>query len=213
VNRLRSLERWDRGFESHSRNGCLYSECLFCVSVVLCVGRGLATGWSPVQGVLSTVYRIKKLEKSVQGPIKGCRAIIIIHNFKGLSRNSACYCGNEPRLSTANASTFLRSVNLGYIIQQWETERLRYVKYRDFSWEFRHVDRWTKNWKTVATNWFCLLRQFWQACAPFAACYTYSSTLKSKQYFTPKHRKTSIRLHGTKSGKTSWSNVWELQLL
>jgi hypothetical protein len=29
---------------------------LFCVCVVLCVDRGLATGWSPVQGVLSTVY-------------------------------------------------------------------------------------------------------------------------------------------------------------
>jgi hypothetical protein len=28
---------------------------LFCVYVVLCVGSGLATGWSPVQGVLRTV--------------------------------------------------------------------------------------------------------------------------------------------------------------
>jgi hypothetical protein len=28
---------------------------LFCVCVVLCVSRGLATGWSPVQGVLPTV--------------------------------------------------------------------------------------------------------------------------------------------------------------
>jgi hypothetical protein len=31
---------------------------LFCVCVVLCVGSGLATGWSPVQGVLSTLYRL-----------------------------------------------------------------------------------------------------------------------------------------------------------
>jgi hypothetical protein len=54
VNCLRSLERWDRGFQSHSRNGCL---CAF----VLCVGSGLATGWSPVQGVLPTVYIRKKL--------------------------------------------------------------------------------------------------------------------------------------------------------
>jgi hypothetical protein len=30
---------------------------------VLCVGSGLATGWSFVQGVLPTVYRIKKLKK------------------------------------------------------------------------------------------------------------------------------------------------------
>jgi hypothetical protein len=36
---------------------------LFCVRVVLCVGNGLATGWSPVHGVLPTVYRIKKLKK------------------------------------------------------------------------------------------------------------------------------------------------------
>jgi hypothetical protein len=28
---------------------------LFCVYVILCIGSGLATGWSPVQGVLSTV--------------------------------------------------------------------------------------------------------------------------------------------------------------
>jgi hypothetical protein len=28
---------------------------LFCVYVVLCVGWGLATGWSPVQEVLQTV--------------------------------------------------------------------------------------------------------------------------------------------------------------
>jgi hypothetical protein len=36
---------------------------LFCVCVVLYVGSGLATGWSPVQGVLPTVYRIEKLKK------------------------------------------------------------------------------------------------------------------------------------------------------
>jgi hypothetical protein len=41
---------------------------LFCV----CVGSGLATGWSSVQGVLPSVYRLNW--KSVQGP-KGCRAV------------------------------------------------------------------------------------------------------------------------------------------
>jgi hypothetical protein len=30
---------------------------LFCVCVVLCVGSGLATVWSPVRGVLRTVYK------------------------------------------------------------------------------------------------------------------------------------------------------------
>jgi hypothetical protein len=43
---------------------------LFCVCVVLCIGSGLATGWSPVQGVLPTVYRIKKLKK-LPRPNKG----------------------------------------------------------------------------------------------------------------------------------------------
>jgi hypothetical protein len=44
--------------------------CLFCVCAVLCVGSGLVTGWSPDQGVLSTVYRITKL-KNRSGPDKG----------------------------------------------------------------------------------------------------------------------------------------------
>jgi hypothetical protein len=41
---------------------------LFCVCVVLCVGNGLATGWSLVQGVLRNWRR-------GQGPRKGCRVI------------------------------------------------------------------------------------------------------------------------------------------
>jgi hypothetical protein len=43
---------------------------LFYVCVVLCVGCGLATGWSTVKGVLLFVYRIKKLKKG-QGKTKG----------------------------------------------------------------------------------------------------------------------------------------------
>jgi hypothetical protein len=48
---------------------------LFCVCVVLCVGSGPATGWSPVQGVLPTVYRIKKLKKRRRSNKKDCRTI------------------------------------------------------------------------------------------------------------------------------------------
>jgi hypothetical protein len=70
MNCLRSFERWDLGFESRSRHGCLYYVQLFCVCVVLCVSRGLATGWFPVQGVLPTVYKIKKLKKRPR-PNKG----------------------------------------------------------------------------------------------------------------------------------------------
>jgi hypothetical protein len=43
---------------------------LFCFCAVLCVSRGLATDWSPVQGVLPTVYRISKLKKRPK-PNKG----------------------------------------------------------------------------------------------------------------------------------------------
>jgi hypothetical protein len=43
---------------------------LLCVCVVLYVGSGLTTGWSPVQGVLPSVYSIKKLKKQA-GPNKG----------------------------------------------------------------------------------------------------------------------------------------------
>jgi hypothetical protein len=46
---------------------------LFCVYVDLCVGSGLVPGWSPVQALLPTVYRLRNW-KSGQGP-KGCRAI------------------------------------------------------------------------------------------------------------------------------------------
>jgi hypothetical protein len=58
---------------------------LFYVCVVLCTGSGLATGWSPIQGVLPTVCRINKL-KNGQGP-KGCRAI---------ERERESYCGTAP---------------------------------------------------------------------------------------------------------------------
>jgi hypothetical protein len=50
---LRSLGSRDRGFESHTRHGCLI--CVFILCFVLCLGRGLATSWSLVQGVLPSV--------------------------------------------------------------------------------------------------------------------------------------------------------------
>jgi hypothetical protein len=44
--------------------------CVYSVCVVLCVGSGLATSRSLAQGVLPTVYRIKKLKKRPR-PNKG----------------------------------------------------------------------------------------------------------------------------------------------
>jgi hypothetical protein len=51
-----------------------------CFSVfvfVLCVGKGFAIDWSLAQGVLPTVYRIKKLEKR-QRPKKRALELITI---------------------------------------------------------------------------------------------------------------------------------------
>jgi hypothetical protein len=65
---------------------------LFCVCVALYVVRGLATGWSPFQGVLPSVYRIKKLKKRGQGPTKGIIIIIIIYVLMRIYELSVCSC-------------------------------------------------------------------------------------------------------------------------
>jgi hypothetical protein len=44
---------------------------VFCVYVLLCVGNGLATGLFPVQGLLPSVYRIKKLKNAAKVQKKG----------------------------------------------------------------------------------------------------------------------------------------------
>jgi hypothetical protein len=49
--------------DSNPSRGMNGSMLLFCICVVLCVDSGLETGRSPTQGVLPTVYRIKKLKK------------------------------------------------------------------------------------------------------------------------------------------------------
>jgi hypothetical protein len=59
---------------SNLTRGMDVSLLLFCVCVVLCLGSGLATGWSPVQGVIPTVYRLRNC-KSWQGPTKRYKAI------------------------------------------------------------------------------------------------------------------------------------------
>jgi hypothetical protein len=49
------------------------SVSLFCVCVVLCVGSGLAKGWSPIRIVVLTLYRTTKSEKKVRDQQKGYR--------------------------------------------------------------------------------------------------------------------------------------------
>jgi hypothetical protein len=54
------------------------SVCIYSVCVVLRVGRDLATGWSPVQEVLPTVCRIKKLKKRPRSTKRSVEPLIII---------------------------------------------------------------------------------------------------------------------------------------
>jgi hypothetical protein len=61
----------------------VYILCLFSVCIVLCVGSGLATGWSPVQGILPTVYRVTKLTKRPR-PNKWLQS----HNNKNNNNNN-----------------------------------------------------------------------------------------------------------------------------
>jgi hypothetical protein len=61
MNCLRPFGRWDHGFESHSRHGCLCVR-LFCVCLVLCLGSGLATSWSLVQRVLAPLKNYYAIE-------------------------------------------------------------------------------------------------------------------------------------------------------
>jgi hypothetical protein len=64
---LRSLGRWDRGFESHSRHGYLVCVCVYSVFFfVVCLGSYLAMGWSLVQGVLPSVKMITELNKGLR---------------------------------------------------------------------------------------------------------------------------------------------------
>jgi hypothetical protein len=54
-----------------------FEACLLCVCVVLCVDSSIGTGWSPVQGVLPTVYRLTNW-KSRKVLTKGRRDIIVV---------------------------------------------------------------------------------------------------------------------------------------
>jgi hypothetical protein len=56
MNCFRSLGRRDGGFESHSGHGRLICVCaFFYFCIILCLGRGIATSWSPVQRVIPSV--------------------------------------------------------------------------------------------------------------------------------------------------------------
>jgi hypothetical protein len=90
---------------------------LFCVCVVLCVDSGLATGWSLVQGVLPTVYRIKKLKKRPKSngppPTSAWR-------HRGHGKHSLLYCCLLDRVYRAVA---------------WQrVDEIRYNRFRKFQY-------------------------------------------------------------------------------
>jgi hypothetical protein len=70
---LSSLARTLGTCVTHLRHGCLVCVRVYSVSVVLCLGRGLATNRSLVQGVLSSVKMITELKKR-PGPWMGWKS-------------------------------------------------------------------------------------------------------------------------------------------
>jgi hypothetical protein len=70
MNCFRSLERWDRGFESRSRHGCLYCVRLLCVYIVLHVGTGLATARSSRPSSPTDCVLDEETEKPAKAPTK-----------------------------------------------------------------------------------------------------------------------------------------------
>jgi hypothetical protein len=99
------------GFESHTRNECF--EHLFCV--VLWVGSGLVTGWSPVQGGLPTVFKIKINWQSDQGPKIGYKAIdedndlhVPYRILKVQVAYGTCSCIPQPSCMICNMTSILK---------------------------------------------------------------------------------------------------------
>jgi hypothetical protein len=52
---------WDRTVESHSKHGCISASCVRVIMLSYILS-GVATGWSPVQGALRTVFKIRSFE-------------------------------------------------------------------------------------------------------------------------------------------------------
>jgi hypothetical protein len=112
---------------------------LFCVCVVLCVGCGLAMGWSPVQGVLTTTYRITKTEKAAkakQGAVKplmnGWPSVVL---GAGLTRGRDNHESRNRVILSMNflyfilrskqtASFSVHRIRFYFTISDWQTVRI-----------------------------------------------------------------------------------------
>jgi hypothetical protein len=80
---VRPLGSWVRIPLKQGVDVCVH---LFCVYVLLCVGSGLVTTWPPVQGVLPTVYRVKKLRNRPKSNKRTVEPQIDKHVFLNLMR-------------------------------------------------------------------------------------------------------------------------------
>jgi hypothetical protein len=68
------FERWDCSWNPNQ--GMDISVRLFCACLILCVGSGLATDWSPSKESYRLLIGLRNW-RSDQGPIKGCRTVDI----------------------------------------------------------------------------------------------------------------------------------------
>jgi hypothetical protein len=122
------LEHTDRGFESRSRHGHLSTS--FCVHMP-CVGRGLATGWSPVQGVVPTSHmwggqgpsRTEPRSEPVSAPLKQICGLYLVSCIFHSTKSSILYllslkvlwAGSCGRLQTHyEAMTFYTQLNSSF---------------------------------------------------------------------------------------------------
>jgi hypothetical protein len=77
---------------------------LFCVCVALCVSSGFAKGWSPIQGVLPTVCRIKKLKLKTLSDWRLCFNLsIFAPHF--LTRTKFCMSNHKRQSGGINTTS------------------------------------------------------------------------------------------------------------
>jgi hypothetical protein len=84
---------------------------LFCFCVVLCVGSGVATGWSPVQGILPTTLGLRNWSETKRFTDALCSKVgatgkreRLSKSTKFLSQDNQCTCRDYNRASPKHKS-------------------------------------------------------------------------------------------------------------
>jgi hypothetical protein len=55
--------------------------CVFIVFVLSCDGNSLAMAWYPIQGILHSVYKIKKLKEAARTQQKAIELLVVVVNL------------------------------------------------------------------------------------------------------------------------------------